>query len=587
MTRDLLIRRGLRAAAIAIAVAAALDPVITSKRSDRPDIAVIAVDPQHDSALSTRVARSLGASFTVTTAPFANAGATVLVGDRLPATTTEIGAPVFAVTPDRSGALVTIEDLHAPAWAPLESRVPVTLSQHTSGTMNGEVTVTLRQDGVVVDRATQKINGDDVRSTVPLAFTPTAVGVATLRATATILRSSGRGDSSQVDAAVDIRDARWSVLFYDPRPSWLSTFVRRATEDDRRIAVAGRTMTSRGISTAAGKAPATLDDLSAIDAYDVIVIGAADALTDRDVAALDAFLRKRGGSVILLLDQHSDGPWQRLANAGKWLDNGSGRVVNVAAAPGAAFLKASELAWPAQLPPGAEPIAFSLPPAGDTTGRRPVIWRSPIGAGELIVSGALDSWRYRDSTLSGFDRYWRELIADAAATAAPPVSIGLSNTMAAPGEPIDVKVTVRDATLHALPARTSITAAIGATPIQLWPSGPVGELAATIRAPTVAGIYRAVATAQGVRAEAPLVVATSASHAQPEGRELLATWVTAHGGTVFPASQLGQLATAIRSAVRPTPRREQWHPLRSAWWLLPFALALSAEWWMRRRRGLA
>ena len=28
-------------------------------------------------------------------------------------------------------------------------------------------------------------------------------------------------------------------------------------------------------------------------------------------------------------------------------------------------------------------------------------------------------------------------------------------------------------------------------------------------------------------------------------------------------------------------------PMRSAWWLPPFALALAGEWWLRRRRGLA
>jgi hypothetical protein len=39
--------------------------------------------------------------------------------------------------------------------------------------------------------------------------------------------------------------------------------------------------------------------------------------------------------------------------------------------------------------------------------------------------------------------------------------------------------------------------------------------------------------------------------------------------------------------VRVVPRAETWHPMRSAWWIIPFALALSGEWWLRRRRGLA
>ena len=28
------------------------------------------------------------------------------------------------------------------------------------------------------------------------------------------------------------------------------------------------------------------------------------------------------------------------------------------------------------------------------------------------------------------------------------------------------------------------------------------------------------------------------------------------------------------------------HPMRSVWWIVPFAACLSVEWWQRRRRGL-
>ena len=78
MTRDVLVRQLLRVMAIAIAIAAAVDPAITTNRSGRPDVAVVAADPARDSALAQRVARGLGTSFTVTAAPFAAAAAIVL-----------------------------------------------------------------------------------------------------------------------------------------------------------------------------------------------------------------------------------------------------------------------------------------------------------------------------------------------------------------------------------------------------------------------------------------------------------------------------------------------------------------------------
>jgi class 3 adenylate cyclase len=55
------------------------------------------------------------------------------------------------------------------------------------------------------------------------------------------------------------------------------------------------------------------------------------------------------------------------------------------------------------------------------------------------------------------------------------------------------------------------------------------------------------------------------------------------GGTV---ARVDGLAS---TTVFDTPRaseRSPFHPLQSPWWILPFALCLSGEWWLRRRDGL-
>jgi len=86
---------------------------------------------------------------------------------------------------------------------------------------------------------------------------PVGVGAAALRVVATL---SGTADSAAADMVVDVRDARWSVLFFDPRPSWQSTFVRRAIERDPRFVVTSRVVTSRNVSVDAGEPPSRLDD---------------------------------------------------------------------------------------------------------------------------------------------------------------------------------------------------------------------------------------------------------------------------------------------------------------------------------------
>ena len=75
------LRLSLRSIAILIAVSAVLDPAMTSMRSPKARVAVVAADRARDSTLARRVARSLDGRFAVIDAPLSVADATVLVGE--------------------------------------------------------------------------------------------------------------------------------------------------------------------------------------------------------------------------------------------------------------------------------------------------------------------------------------------------------------------------------------------------------------------------------------------------------------------------------------------------------------------------
>jgi hypothetical protein len=582
MTRTSTLPLVLRSTAIAIAIAAVFDPAITSSRTTKPVVSVVA--DARSTALADRVGGTLSKSFDVVRAPAPNSDATVLVGDAPFDATQGAQSPVFAVVDDRDEPAIALTAMHAPTWTPADARAPIVVVARVTHARGRIVIATLQREGLVIDRVTRTIATDDEHVPLTLGFVPTAVGAAPLEVVA---RVDGSPAAARADAVVDVRNQRWAVLFFDPRPSWMSTFARRALEHDSRFVVSSRVVTSRNVSTDAGNPPGRLDDLAALEAYDVVVVGAPEALSSNDVAGLDAFLRARGGSVVLLFDRRAAGAYERLTQVATWSADSSGKaaaIIPLSADSGA--LRAAETVWPARLPAGADVVARSAPD-------RPIVWRSPVGAGQLIVSGALDAWRFRDRSVSGFDRFWQTLVASAATSAPPPVEVALDRSAIAPGEDVNVDVAIRDAELSTVrPAHSSVSATLEpaqqgapATAVRLWPGASIGQFTGTVRAASP-GMYRLVVSSGGTRASTPIVVSGGVAHPGSETRDLLAAFANAHGGRVLPASQLKSLSPALRAAIRPTPHLETWHPMRSAWWIIPFALALSGEWWLRRRRGL-
>jgi len=592
------LRLTLRSLAVLIAVAAVIDPAITTHRAAKPRVAVVSSASPRDSALAGEVKRTLGKHFTVIDAPFGAGDATVLVGDHAGTAFRDLSQPLFVVRNEESGPRVAIENAFTPATAPLDARVPVTVVARAIGAQGKTLDVTLSHDGVVVDRRSRSVTTDG-RVQVDLSFTPAAIGPASLRVAATL---NGGRDSASADVVTDVRNSRWQVLFYDPRPSWMSTFVRRVIEHDPRFIVTSRVITSRNVSTDAGNPPNSLDDFAGTSRFDAIIVGAPDTLSTRDVAGLDAFARRRGGSIVFLYDQIPTGRSVLFTHADAWATRANRQPIPVipmaatSATMDSVSLLATELSWPVTLPYTARVLATTVAPKGDSLRGRAVLWTEPVGAGHLVVSTALDSWRFRDRTQSAFDRLWQTVLADAAAAAPPPISVRVSPAALAPRDSVEITVTLRDVALRdaaSQSAPTSIEATMIApgvsgrrTNLRLLPTADAGEFRTILRAPDTTGVYRILATGDGVSAEAPMIVSADATHPTPSNLDLLEAVATTTGGKVISSAHLDQLGDALTSVIKPARRLESWHPMRSAWWILPFALALSADWLLRRRASL-
>ncbi len=580
MTRGSAVRLACRLIAATIALGAIIDPAVTSARPSKRVVFVTTADSARDRRLEDAVVNALQRKFVVARSPMAGSSATVVVGDKLPTSSDDTPTPAFVVVADSNQAGVEIDRVEAPSTATLDERIPVRALVSARASAGRSVEVTLRAGGAVVDRVTSRVRSDSTLS-LPLSFVPVALGPVALRISASL---GGTESSDVADAMLNVVDKRRSVLFYDPRPSWMSTFVRRALERDPQFVVTSRVVTSRNISTNTGQPPATLVDAATLGTFDAVVVGAPSALSYADVGGLEAFMRRRGGSVIFLLDDPAPGPFERLTRTSAWSSSRGTPGVFALARDDSTTLRAGDVVVPATVPAAATIIAG---------GRKAVVWENAVGAGRLIVSGARDAWQFRDAGSSTFDRFWRTLIADAAATAPPPLIVETNPALAKPGETVGLRATLRDVALSADAASTtgtvhaSVTATLEpGTRVRMWPEGNIGQFSGVVRAPRQPGVYRFTVAGGGRTAEMPLIVSADARTDAPVSRAVSTAWATSRGGRLFQVRDIAKLSTALDAAMEQRSERTTWHPFRAAWWIVPFVLVLSAEWWLRRRNGL-
>jgi len=219
----------------------------------------------------------------------------------------------------------------------------------------------------------------------------------------------------------------------------------------------------------------------------------------------------------------------------------------------------------------------------------PVVCLIPHGAGRILVSGALDAWRYRADKDSAFDRFWRSAIAGVALATPPPVDVEIAPPVARPGESVRIVARVHRSALAAGatgPLQVSARLDSG-EPVRLWPEAESDVFSGSLAA-SLAGVQRITVSAGADGAEGTTGLA--AMGVDPSARRAerlvpLSLLATSRGGIDVSPDRLADLEAYLRREISAPPVRTIIHPMRSAWWIAPFAASLSAEWWLRRRKG--
>ena len=401
---------------------------------------------------------------------------------------------------------------------------------------------------------------------VDVPWWPIDSGARTLRVEAVPLEEEVSAVDNSVDVGVTIASSRIPVLVFDARPSWQSTFVRRALEDDARFIPAYRSRLAPALS--AGTFDGRLD-AATLDRIPLVIVGGPDALTASDVSLLEGYVRVRGGTLVLLPERRPSGASIRLFD-GAWTEH-----LDPAPQP-VGPLRASELLRAASI----SPVSTVLASSGST----PVIVSNPAGAGRIIVAGAMDAWRYREG--GAFERFWRSLAAEGAA-AGEALLVSLRADVADRGARIPFTLVDRRMT----PASSSSASVVqrcgdgAARPVRVWPRGAIGEFAGELSALS-AGSCSIEATVGDRTASASLAVVEQASHPVDATLAKLECRVRATGGVVTSDGDERAIVAALRNASGQSSRNVSAYPMRLPWWMLPFAACLSLEWFLRRRAGL-
>jgi hypothetical protein len=576
--------------AIAIAAAAILDPAVPLTARARPAIRVIG-GPVDLTVTVTRQLRDAG--FTVDGAQ--DEAAIVLVGDGEHSALSTV--PVWALDTSPRAPNVRIVDAIGPAVRLPEQSLDLRVTVEARGLAGKSTDIVLEDAGIVVASASHGWKTDSERWHAALRYLPSGVAAGQLRVRA-IERAeeTSRGDNAK-DIAVPPMRGPIRVLVAETGVTWPSMFVRRAVEGEPAFAVAALQRASTRLVTRAGGPPAGLTR-ETLTPFEAAVVGAPDNLTPAEVAALRWFVEQRGGVAVLIPDAGS-----RARGSYRELLDGlvvEPRVLEPPAVlhafpgqggePGSETaekgMKASELLVTRRPPAGSRTLATD---AGDA-----VVFSARRGAGAVIFFGALDAWRYRAEDQGAFARFWRRAIAEDATAVPPFLEVSVEPALVAAGTRARVRARLRATELPtgAVPldigpvtARAVSPGARLDVPIRLWPTAEPGVYEGEWR-PSAIGDYNIAATAGTRRGDAAATVAATVargSTADPEGLALVAR---SSGGRVFPADRPAALVEAIKGAWPARPSTRTTRPMRSAWWVVPFAGLLCAEWALRRQRGL-
>lgn len=452
---------------------------------------------------------------------------------------------------------------------------------------------------------------------------------------------AGAGDEPIVEnnvreLLVRVEDRRERILYVEGEPRFEVKFLRQAVDGDENLEVVVLMRTAEEKYLRLGVEdplellsgfPSTREELFA---YSGLVLGSVEAgfFTDNQLRLVEELVGQRGGGLLLLGGRRS---FAAGGYRGTPLESLSPLVLEepeesylaeVAVRPTAAGrehavlqlgadAKATEERWKTLPPltslhplrrtkPGASLLLTGAPAAEESGGDLVVLASQRYGRGRVIALNVQDSWLWQMQTSledKTHERLWRQMLRFLVSSAPRQVALETSGSLVAPGEEVTLRAEVKDKAflgLNGARVEAAVTDPAGRTEtVRLeWTVERDGEYRGTF-VPDQRGPYevRVLAEHEGRsvgRDEARLLaVEPTAEYFGAEmNAPLLRRIAEETGGRFYTAEDVGSLAEDARytrSGKTVIETCELWDmPVV----LLLFLAWLSAEWVLRRRRGL-
>ena len=242
-------------------------------------------------------------------------------------------------------------------------------------------------------------------------------------------------------------------------------------------------------------------------------------------------------------------------------------------------------------------LEYGNPRARTELGQPPFMASQFYGTGRTIFIGSAETWRLREISPQGHQRFWTSLIREVGqgrrSRGNARGQLLLDRTEVAPGQPVNVRAQLYDARLQPLIAESvplTITDAEGRTltvPDRLYgDSRGAGQYVASFR-PAAPGSYRIAVpvpeSSDVLQASLDVVLPNLESQNPTLNTELLTNLTRDTQGRYLPVSELATLPTLLPDQSQPVVVDEQLRTLWDRSWLLYLMVGLLAfEWIMRR-----